>query len=96
MIKRAKTLTEYFEPLTQSEKKRFPKNIIIQTDERFEDPLTRRPTNWWGTAKRDVTHPTATVVYNICYNLLENVHALPCIESHWRVDRDNNTTPASH
>ena len=23
----------------------------------------------------------------------ENVHALPCIDSHGRVDRDNNTTP---
>ena len=24
--------------------------------------------NWWGSAKRDVTHPTATVVYNAWYN----------------------------
>ena len=21
--------------------------------------ITRRPTNWWGSAKRDITHPTA-------------------------------------
>ena len=30
---------------------------------------TRKPTNWWGSAKRDVTNPTATVVYNTCYHL---------------------------
>ena len=23
---------------------------------------TRRPTNWWGSAKRDVHHPTATAI----------------------------------
>ena len=28
------------------------------------------PTSWWGSAKRDVTLPTATVVYNACYHLL--------------------------
>ena len=33
----------------------------------FTSVLTRRPTNWWGSAKRDVTRPTATVVYNACY-----------------------------
>ena len=31
---------------------------------------TRKPTSWWGSAKRDVTHPTATVVYNTKYLLL--------------------------
>ena len=31
--------------------------------------IIRRPTNWWGRAKLDVTHPTATVVYNACYRL---------------------------
>ena len=31
---------------------------------------TRRPTNWWSSAKRDVTHTTATLVYNTCYHLL--------------------------
>ena len=32
---------------------------------------TRRPTSWWGSPKREVTHPTATVVYyNACYHLL--------------------------
>ena len=30
---------------------------------------TRKPTNWWGNAKCDITHPTATGVYNICYHL---------------------------
>ena len=29
---------------------------------------TRRPTNWWGSAYCDVTHPTATVIYNACYH----------------------------
>ena len=23
----------------------------------------RKPTNWWGGVKRDITHPTANVVY---------------------------------
>ena len=52
---------------------------------------TRRPTNWWGSAKRDVTHPTATVVYNACHHLFRNVPALPCIDSqlHGRIDRDS-------
>ena len=31
--------------------------------------ITRKPTNWWGQCKRDVTHPTATVVYNTSYHL---------------------------
>ena len=30
---------------------------------------TRRPTNRWGSAKCDVTRPTATVVYNACYHV---------------------------
>ena len=30
---------------------------------------TRKSTNWWGSLKRDVTHPTATFVYNTCYHL---------------------------
>ena len=25
-----------------------------------------------------------------------SVHYLPCIDSHWRIDRGNNTTPACH
>ena len=36
---------------------------------RFQPAKTRRPTNWWGSAKRVVTHPTMTVVYNTCYHL---------------------------
>ena len=32
------------------------------------DIITRKPTNWWGSAKRDVSHPTATVVNNTCYH----------------------------
>ena len=26
---------------------------------------------WWGSAKRDVTHPTVTVIYNACYHLFQ-------------------------
>ena len=26
--------------------------------------ITKRPTNWWGSVKRDVTHPTTTVGYS--------------------------------
>ena len=29
---------------------------------------TRKPTNLWGSAKRDVAHPTVTIVYNTCYH----------------------------
>ena len=39
---------------------------------------SRKLTNCWGSAKRDVTHLTATVVYNACYFFVitcsENVH----------------------
>ena len=35
----------------------------------LEGKSTRKPTNWWGSAKRDVTHPTATVIYNTCHHL---------------------------
>ena len=24
----------------------------------------------------------------------KNVRVLPCVDSHWQIDRDNNTTPA--
>ena len=39
--------------------------------------ITRRPTNWWGSAKRDVTNPTATVVYNACYYLFPKRACIP-------------------
>ena len=54
--------------------------------------LARKPVNWWGSAKRDVTHPTKTLA-TACS---ENVHSWPVIDSHGRVDRDNNTTPANY
>ena len=41
--------------------------------------LTRKPTNWWVSAKRAVTHPTATVVYNTCYHLFQK---RPCMTLH--------------
>ena len=47
---------------------------------------TRRPTNCRGNTKRDVAHPTATVVYNTCYHLFRK---RSCITD----DRDNNTRP---
>ena len=34
----------------------------------FLDIKTRMATDWWGSAKRDVTHPTSNVVYNACYH----------------------------
>ena len=55
---------------------------------------TRRPTNWWGSAKRGLTYPTATVVYRLILAITcsENIRALPWIDSNGRVD--NNTTSA--
>ena len=41
----------------------------------------------WGSAKRDVTHPTATVVYNTYYHLFRK-------RSYTAADRDINTPPA--
>ena len=40
---------------------------------------TRRPTNWWSSAERDVTHPTATVVCNTCHHLFRK---RSCITMH--------------
>ena len=48
---------------------------------------TRKRTNWWGSAKRDVTHPTATLSIILAI-------AWPGIDSHGQIDPDNNTTPA--
>ena len=46
----------------------------------FEKQEIRKPANWWGSAKRDVTHPTAvTVIYNTCYHLFQKGYTLPCI-----------------
>ena len=52
--------------------------------------ITRKPNNWWGSAKRDDTCPRATVVYNGYYcffqiRLRRPMHLLMCDE------RDNNT-----
>ena len=44
------------------------------------------------TAKRDVTHLTLSYMM-LAITCSESVPALPCINSHWRIDRDNNTTP---
>ena len=35
----------------------------------YDQSKTKKPTNWWCSAKRDVTHPTVTVVRNTCYHL---------------------------
>ena len=51
---------------------------------------TRRPTNWWGSAKRDFTPPSHSdcrIIYPTCYHLSRK---RSCIT----IDRDNNTTPA--
>ena len=39
-------------------------NFEVASSNSFRDIQTRRPTDWWGSAKRYVTYPTATVVYN--------------------------------
>ena len=38
---------------------------------------TRRSTNWWSNAKPDVTHPTATVVYDAGYHLFRKCSCIP-------------------
>ena len=54
---------------------------------------SRKPPNWWGSAKRDASHPRPTVVYNTAFvfTCSENVSARPCIYSHMRFERNNNT-----
>ena len=54
---------------------------------------TRRPTNWWGSAKRGVAHPTATVVYNVCYHLFRE---RSCITVHRLAWADWPRQNASH
>ena len=44
---------------------------------------TRKPTNWWGNATRDVTHPTVTRVYNICYHLFRKRSCLTVHRLAW-------------
>ena len=46
-----------------------------------------------GSAKRDVTHPTAIASIILAIACSENVRARPCIDLHGQVDRNNNTTP---
>ena len=46
-----------------------------------------------------VRNATSLIQQRLSYIMLaitcsENVRALPCIDSHGRIDRDNNTTPA--
>ena len=41
---------------------------------KWQAQRTRRPTSRWGSAKRDVTHPTVTVVYITCYHLFTFMH----------------------
>ena len=57
---------------------------------------TRWPTNWWGSAKRDVTHPTVAASIIPAIACSENVHAWPGIDQHGPVDRVDNMTPANH
>ena len=54
----------------------------------------RKPTNWWGSAKRDDTPRGSTVVYNACYHLFRKGLCTPmCIWAHSYVrrERDSNT-----
>ena len=45
-------------------------DAIFQVKEQnSQTDKTRRPANWWISAKRDVIHPTVTVVYNACFHL---------------------------
>ena len=36
----------------------------VASSNSFRNIKTRRPTNWWGSGKREDTHPKATVLYN--------------------------------
>ena len=78
---------------THNSKTRWPISVIQTLSESSWDALgssfvkTRRPASWRGSAKRDVTYPITTVVYNTCYHLFRKC---PYIT----VDHDNNTTPA--
>ena len=61
----------------------------------FVDTENKKAHQLVGCVKRDITHPTMTVVYTIFVIICsENVHVLPCIDWHGRVDRDNSMTPA--
>ena len=62
-------------------------DVVTHVSSAEKKKKTRNPTNWLGSAKRDVTYPIATVVYNICYHLFRKRLFIA-------VDRDNNTTPA--
>ena len=44
---------------------------------------TRRSTNWWSSAKRDLTHLTATVVFNACYHLFRKRSCIPVHRLAW-------------
>ena len=48
-----------------------------------------------GGAERNATSliPQRLSYTMVAINFCENVRALPCIDSHERIDRDNNTTP---
>ena len=47
-----------------------------------------------GSAKRDVTHPIATVIYNACYHLFRKHLCITVHRLGHRIDCDNNMTPA--
>ena len=47
-----------------------------------------------GSAKRDVTHTTATVVFNAGYHLFRKRVCIAVHRLAWAIDRDNNTIPA--
>ena len=70
--------------------------------------VTETPPNFYQNLQQEsppiggaVRNATSLIPQRLSYIMLaitcsENVRALPCIESHWRIDRDNNTTPANH
>ena len=71
----------------------FLHEIVIQKHPRPGTHNKIKPQNWWGSAKRDFTHPTATIAYNTCYCLFRKCS---CTTVHGRVDHDNNMTPVNY
>ena len=53
--------------------------ILHGAKKRDASILTRKPTNWCGSAKRDVAHPTVTVLLYVILAITcsEDVHAWP-------------------
>ena len=52
----------------KNQSKSLPAEMLSCMQQHRSMNRTGEPTNWWGSAKRNVTHHTATVVYITCSN----------------------------